>query len=73
MDMNHFWECLDKKESSRVLSLEMFDEEEEWKIKCAHYFIVHATKGKNLNSKDALIQTEIEMLEESGSKKGFKK
>jgi tRNA wybutosine-synthesizing protein 4 len=46
VNMNEYWmDILDRKEAERVDTKEMFDEEEEWKVKCAHYFIVHAYKG----------------------------
>lgn len=43
--MNEFWEhFLPREETARISKLEMFDEEEEIKVKCAHYFILHASK-----------------------------
>lgn len=52
MDMNGFYRCLvPAEERGRMESLEPFDEFEEWHLKCAHYFILAASRG------DALSQT----------------
>ncbi|XP_004332509.3 tRNA wybutosine-synthesizing protein 4 [Tursiops truncatus] len=52
MDMNEFYRCfLPAEERRRVENLETFDEFEEWHLKCAHYFILAASRG------DALSQT----------------
>jgi hypothetical protein len=44
-DMNAFYLSLSPAERSRVESLELFDEFEEWHLKCSHYAIVCATTG----------------------------
>ncbi|XP_058915351.1 tRNA wybutosine-synthesizing protein 4 [Kogia breviceps] len=52
MDMNEFYHSfLPAEERRRVENLETFDEFEEWHLKCAHYFILAASRG------DALSQT----------------
>uniref|UniRef100_A0A8C2VL19 tRNA wybutosine-synthesizing protein 4 n=1 Tax=Chinchilla lanigera TaxID=34839 RepID=A0A8C2VL19_CHILA len=54
MDMNEFYRCfLPAEERLRVERLEPFDEFEEWHLKCAHYFILTASRG------DALSQTPV--------------
>ncbi|XP_075388293.1 tRNA wybutosine-synthesizing protein 4 [Tenrec ecaudatus] len=46
MDMNAFYRCfLPPEERQRIENLEPFDEFEEWHLKCAHYFILVASKG----------------------------
>ena len=45
MDINSYWERLDDIEKKRIEDMEVFDEDEEWKIKCAHYFVLYAEKG----------------------------
>lgn len=50
MDMNEFYRCfLPAEERRRMESLEPFDEFEEWHLKCAHYFILAASKGDTLS------------------------
>ncbi|XP_036300195.1 tRNA wybutosine-synthesizing protein 4 [Pipistrellus kuhlii] len=50
MDMNEFYRCfLPAEERRRVENLEPFDEFEEWHLKCAHYFILAASKGDTLS------------------------
>lgn len=45
LDMNQFWlHCLDEKERLRIQSIEIFDEYEEWFMKCQHYFVSLAYK-----------------------------
>lgn len=52
MDMNEFYCCfLPAEERRRMENLEPFDEFEEWHLKCAHYFILAASRG------DAVSQT----------------
>ncbi|XP_049754317.1 tRNA wybutosine-synthesizing protein 4 [Elephas maximus indicus] len=52
MDMNEFYRrFLPAQERRRIETLEPFDEFEEWHLKCAHYFILAASKG------DAMSQT----------------
>lgn len=42
-DMNEYWAShLPRTEAQRAAALEVFDEEEEWRIKAAHYFLVVA-------------------------------
>ncbi|KAM9202776.1 tRNA wybutosine-synthesizing protein 4 [Dugong dugon] len=54
MDMNEFYRrFLPAEERQRIENLEPFDEFEEWHLKCAHYFILAASKG------DALSQTVV--------------
>ncbi|XP_006831947.1 PREDICTED: leucine carboxyl methyltransferase 2 [Chrysochloris asiatica] len=49
MDMNEFYHrFLPKEERQRIENLEPFDEFEEWHLKCAHYFILAASKGETL-------------------------
>ncbi|XP_032712583.1 tRNA wybutosine-synthesizing protein 4 [Lontra canadensis] len=49
VDMNEFYRCfLPSEESQRVENLEPFDEFEEWHLKCAHYFILAASRGDTL-------------------------
>lgn len=46
LDMNEFYyNILTREERHRVESLEMFDEYEEWHLKCAHYFVLCACQG----------------------------
>ena len=54
--MNSYWiNALDDKEKERVDKLEMFDEEEEIKIKCAHYFLATSFKDStNSNYFDSI-------------------
>ncbi|CAK6432315.1 unnamed protein product [Pipistrellus nathusii] len=50
MDMNEFYRCfLPAEERRRMENLEPFDEFEEWHLKCAHYFILAASKGDTLS------------------------
>lgn len=50
MDMNEFYRCfLPTEERQRMENLEPFDEFEEWHLKCAHYFILAATRGDTLS------------------------
>lgn len=45
-DMNSFFEnCIDAKEKCRLEKLEIFDEYEEWHLKCSHYCMVAAFQG----------------------------
>ncbi|XP_059228648.1 tRNA wybutosine-synthesizing protein 4 [Mustela nigripes] len=49
VDMNEFYRCfLPSEECQRVENLEPFDEFEEWHLKCAHYFILAASRGHTL-------------------------
>ncbi|NWW84325.1 TYW4 protein, partial [Rhynochetos jubatus] len=46
MDMNEFLTCCTPQdEQQRVQALESFDEYEEWHLKCAHYFVLAASRG----------------------------
>ncbi|KAM8781395.1 tRNA wybutosine-synthesizing protein 4 [Rhynchonycteris naso] len=46
VDMNEFYRCfLPAEERQRMENLEPFDEFEEWHLKCAHYFILAASRG----------------------------
>lgn len=50
MDMNEFYRCfVPSEERRRMENLEPFDEFEEWHLKCAHYFILAASKGDTLS------------------------
>lgn len=50
MDMNEFYRCfLPAEERRRMENLEPFDEFEEWHLKCAHYFILAASRGDTLS------------------------
>lgn len=50
MDMNEFYRCfLPTEERQRIENLEPFDEFEEWHLKCAHYFILAASRGDTLS------------------------
>ncbi|KAL2790442.1 tRNA wybutosine-synthesizing protein 4 [Daubentonia madagascariensis] len=50
VDMNEFYRCfLPAEERRRMESLEPFDEFEEWHLKCAHYFILAASRGDNFS------------------------
>lgn len=44
MDINSYFQLLPTEEVQRIESLEEFDEEEDWKIKCSHYFLAWAWK-----------------------------
>ena len=45
-DMNLFYDqCIDDKEKHRLEKLEIFDEFEEWHLKCSHYCVVGAFQG----------------------------
>ncbi|PRP80652.1 leucine carboxyl methyltransferase 2-like [Planoprotostelium fungivorum] len=47
MDLNGFWNnYMPWTEVERIENIEFFDEEEEWKIKCAHYFVSAAYKDE---------------------------
>jgi tRNA wybutosine-synthesizing protein 4 len=49
MSLNDFWmNFLSKEEINRIESLELFDEEEDWKVKCSHYF-VSSLKHRKMN------------------------
>nr|XP_020013013.1 tRNA wybutosine-synthesizing protein 4 [Castor canadensis] len=49
LDMNEFYRCfLPAEERRRMENLEPFDEFEEWHLKCAHYFILAASRGDTL-------------------------
>ncbi|XP_015336236.1 tRNA wybutosine-synthesizing protein 4 [Marmota marmota marmota] len=49
MDMNEFYHCfLPAEERWRIENLEPFDEFEEWHLKCAHYFVLAASRGDTL-------------------------
>ncbi|XP_004578462.2 tRNA wybutosine-synthesizing protein 4 [Ochotona princeps] len=50
MDLNEFYHrFLPAEERRRVENLEPFDEFEEWHLKCAHYFILAASKGDHFS------------------------
>ncbi|XP_032153590.1 tRNA wybutosine-synthesizing protein 4 [Sapajus apella] len=50
VDMNEFYRCfLPAEERRRVENIEPFDEFEEWHLKCAHYFILAASRGDTLS------------------------
>ena len=44
--MNTFFGSLAKDEKQRIMNLELFDEHEEWHLKCSHYFILCALNGQ---------------------------
>ncbi|CAM9291315.1 unnamed protein product [Lampetra fluviatilis] len=47
VDINEFYlNVLPVEERARVEHLELFDEHEEWHLKCSHYFILVASKGR---------------------------
>ncbi|XP_075773424.1 tRNA wybutosine-synthesizing protein 4 isoform X1 [Pelodiscus sinensis] len=49
IDMNEFYVgFIPEDERQRVQALEPFDEYEEWHLKCSHYFILAASKGREL-------------------------
>ncbi|XP_007933513.1 tRNA wybutosine-synthesizing protein 4 [Orycteropus afer afer] len=59
MDMNEFYRSfVPAEERWRIENLEPFDEFEEWHLKCAHYFILVASKGDNLSQTLVLPPTE---------------
>lgn len=45
-DMNAFFNLLPEEEQQRVNNLELFDEYEEWHLKCSHYIILCAFNGQ---------------------------
>lgn len=60
MDMNEFYRCLlPAEERRRMENLEPFDEFEEWHLKCAHYFILAASKGDTLSQTWVLSSPEL--------------
>ncbi|XP_059559505.1 tRNA wybutosine-synthesizing protein 4 [Myotis daubentonii] len=60
MDMNEFYRCLlPAEERRRMENLEPFDEFEEWHLKCAHYFILAASKGDTLSQTWVLSPPEL--------------
>lgn len=60
MDMNEFYRCfLPAEERRRVENLEPFDEFEEWHLKCAHYFILAASRGDTLSQTLVLPSSEV--------------
>lgn len=60
LDMNEFYRCfLPAEERRRMENLEPFDEFEEWHLKCAHYFILAASKGDTLSQTRVLSSPEL--------------
>ncbi|KAM6202491.1 tRNA wybutosine-synthesizing protein 4 [Rhynchocyon petersi] len=60
MDMNEFYRrFLPAEERRRIENLEPFDEFEEWHLKCAHYFILAASKGDTLSHIPVFPATEV--------------
>ena len=53
--MNTFFSWLPGDEKQRIKHLELFDEYEEWHLKCAHYMILCAFKGQFNILKDQII------------------
>jgi tRNA wybutosine-synthesizing protein 4 len=54
-DMNTFFSWLPEKEKQRIRGLEQFDEYEEWHLKCSHYMILCAFKGRVNVLKDHIL------------------
>ena len=48
-DMNKFYYSIPEGEHQRLLSLEPFDEYEEWHLKCSHYHLICASSSNNLH------------------------
>lgn len=46
--MNSFYYSIPEGERQRLLSLELFDEYEEWHLKCSHYHLICASLSNNL-------------------------
>lgn len=44
-----FFSVIEEKERDRVRSLEIFDEFEEFHLKCSHYTLLFATKGTEID------------------------
>ncbi|XP_035689312.1 tRNA wybutosine-synthesizing protein 4-like [Branchiostoma floridae] len=59
-DMNHFYTTLiPQEEKLRVDNIEVFDEFEEWHLKCSHYAVVCALKGSTVPSLSGTILPDI--------------
>lgn len=57
-DMNRVYHgILDATKQQRIENLEVFDEFPEWHLKCAHYMIVLACKGKSCSLQQQVIKT----------------
>ena len=54
-DMNDFFFSLPLSERRRVNELELFDEFEEWHLKCGHYMLLCAASGSCVESNTALL------------------
>lgn len=48
-NMNEFYMSLPSSERLRVESLELFDEYEEWHLKCNHYIILCSAVGESVS------------------------
>ncbi|XP_006883272.1 PREDICTED: leucine carboxyl methyltransferase 2 [Elephantulus edwardii] len=60
MDMNEFYRrFVPAEERRRIENLEPFDEFEEWHLKCAHYFILAASKGDTFSQMLVFPATEV--------------
>ncbi|XP_067142703.1 tRNA wybutosine-synthesizing protein 4-like isoform X2 [Centruroides vittatus] len=66
--MNDFYESLSDEEKSRVKRIEMFDEFEEWHLKCSHYVLVCACQGALLPFLDIAqkLSSNIQLTDYSG-------
>lgn len=61
--MNEFWKFyLTPSERKRIEALEIFDEEEDFKIKCDHYFLLTAFNDKYSTNAFSNLKLETQLL-----------
>ena len=68
--INFFLRLLLEVEARRLETLEMFDEYEEWILKCIHYFVLIATQG-TCSSLNQNIWKELSIFGKSDACDGF--
>lgn len=72
LDLNEFYRrLLPADERRRVETLEPFDEFEEWHLKCAHYFILAASRGATLSETPVLPPPEASFWVDPALPSGF--
>ncbi|XP_021505524.1 tRNA wybutosine-synthesizing protein 4 [Meriones unguiculatus] len=72
LDLNEFYRrLLPVDERRRVETLEPFDEFEEWHLKCAHYFILAASRGDTLSKTPVFPPSEAPFQIDPASPSGF--
>ena len=55
--MNDYYQSLPDLEKARINSIEVFDEYEEFELKCSHYRMLCATSCKMVNISDYIVPT----------------